>query len=204
MGWSLGCCRFCNGLAPFFVDYRHGLLSYHCSSLASITSPNGVTSIGNSAFGNCYSLGSISIPEIVTSIGNKAFYYCSSLASITIPDGVTSIGSYAFSGCSSLVNVTILDGITSIGNSAFSDCYSLASITIPSSVTSISDYAFGTCYGMAGYHLKPKTPPTMSSVNAFSGIPSDCVIYVPAGCLEAYQNATNWTTYASYMQEEPA
>lgn len=37
---------------------------------------------------------------------------------------------------------------------------------------------------------------------AFNGIPSDCIIYVPAGCLEDYQTANNWSTYASYIQEE--
>ena len=93
-------------------------------------------------------------------------------------------------------------GVTSIGDSAFSSCQSLASVTIPDSVTSIGGSAFGTCYGMAKYHLKPTTPPTLSSTNAFANIPSDCVIYVPQGCLEAYQNDTKWAKYASEMQEE--
>jgi len=57
---------------------------------------------------------------------------------------------------------------------------------------------------MAKYHLLPTTPPTLSSANAFNGIPSDCIIYVPVGSLEAYQTATNWSTYASKMREEPA
>ena len=51
----------------------------------------GVTSIGDSSFGNCTSLASITIPDSVTSIGNNAFFKCTSLASITIPDSVTSI-----------------------------------------------------------------------------------------------------------------
>ena len=54
------------------------------------------------------------------------------------------------------------------------------------------------------YHLKPTTPPSLKHANAFSGIPSTCIIYVPQGCLEAYQTATNWSTYASKMREEPA
>ena len=64
--------------------------------LASITIPQGVTSIGGSAFFYCTSLASITIPQGVTSIGTFAFYYCTSLASITIPQGVTSIGGSAF------------------------------------------------------------------------------------------------------------
>ena len=175
-----------------------------CYSLASVTIPDSATSIGNSAFNGCQSLASITIPDSVTSIGNSAFNNCYSLASVTIPDSATSIGNSAFNGCQSLASITIPDSVTSIGNSAFNSCYSLASVTIPDSVTSIGNSAFSSCYGMAKYHLKPTTPPTLSSTNAFNTIPSDCIIYVPQGCLEAYQNATNWTTYASKMQEEPA
>lgn len=92
-------------------------------------------------------------------------------------------------------NVTIRD-------CAFEGCYALASVTIPDSVTSIGDCAFEWCYGMAEYHLKPTTPPTITSTNVFHGLPSDCVIYVPSGCLSVYRSATNWSNYTNYMQEE--
>ena len=177
---------------------------YNCYSLASITIPDGVTSIGTYAFQNRYSLASITIPAGVTSIGDNAFQNYYSLASITIPDGVTSIGTYAFQNCYSLASITIPDGVTSIDSYAFYYCPSLASIIIPASVTSIGSYALYNCSGMAEYHLKPTTPPKLSNTNAFTNIPSDCIIYVPQGCLEAYQNATNWATYASKMQEESA
>ena len=198
---------YCNMLQK--VEIGSGVTSIgnyafqYCYSLSSITIPDGVTSIGNSAFSSCYSLSSISIPDGVTSIGTYAFSSCYSLSSITIPDGVTSIGSSAFSSCSSLSSITIPDGVTSIGSSTFYNCYSLSSITIPDGVTSIESSTFSNCYGVAEYHLKPTTPPTLSSTNAFKNVPSDCIIYVPKGCLETYQNATNWTTYASHIQEEP-
>ena len=207
---SIGSSAFksCSSLASITIP--DGVISIgdyafnSCSSLASITIPDSVTSIGNNVFNSCYSLASITIPDSVTSIGSNAFNLCYSLASITIPDGVTSIGSSEFSSCSSLASITIPDSVTSIGSNAFKSCSSLASITIPDSVTSIGDYVFSLCYGMAEYHLKPTTPPTLSKGSAFQNIPSDCIIYVPQGCLEAYQNATNWATYASKMQEEPA
>ena len=173
-----------------------------CPSLSGITIPGSVTSIGNSAFNGCYSLSNITIPEGVTSIGNYAFYYCYGLLSITIPDSVTGIGESVFQYCPSLSGITIPGSVTSIGNSSFGYCYSLSSITIPDSVTSIGVGAFNGCYGMAEYHLKPTTPPTLANTNAFDSIPSDCIIYVPAGSLSAYQTATNWATYADYMQEE--
>jgi hypothetical protein len=73
------------------------------------TIPEGVTSIGYSAFGDIFSplsLTSITIPNSVTSIGEWAFF-CSDLTSITIPNSVTSIGEWAFSGCSSLTSFEV-------------------------------------------------------------------------------------------------
>ena len=176
----------------------------NCYSLSSAVIPDGVTSIGGSAFSKCYSLSSAVIPDGVTSIGDGAFSYCYSLSSAVIPDSVTSIGGRAFSNCYSLSSAVIPDGVTSIGGSAFSKCYCLSSAVIPDSVTSIGGSAFSYCYGIKEYHCKPLTPPTLSSTNVFSEIPSDCIIYVPVGSLESYTTATNWLTYASYMQEEPA
>jgi len=79
----------------------------------SITIPNSVTSISESAFSGCSSLTSISIPDSVTWIGGLAFSGCSSLTSISIPDSVTWIGGFAFSGCSSLTSVTFTGTVTS-------------------------------------------------------------------------------------------
>jgi hypothetical protein len=126
---------------------------YGCSSLTSITIPQGVTSIGNYAFEGCSSLTSITIPEGVTSIGNCAFQDCSSLTSIHIPDGVTSIGGGAFDGCSYLTSISIPEGVTSIENYTFEDCSSLTSITIPEGVTSIGDFAFYDCGSLTSITL---------------------------------------------------
>ena len=189
---------------PSGVTSIGGSAFISCHSLTNITIPSGVTSIGDITFKNCSSLASITIPSSVTSIGSNAFYGCSSLASVTIPSGVTSIGTYAFDGCSSLASVIIPNGVTSFGNYVFYNCFSLASITIPNGVTNIGTHAFNSCYGMAEYHFLPITPPTLANTNAFTNIQSDCIIYVPQGSLEAYQTATNWSTYASRMQEEPA
>jgi hypothetical protein len=84
---------------------------------------------------------------------------------------------------------------------AFTNCYSLASVIIPNGVTKIYKNAFFNCYGVAEYHILPTTPPTLET-NVFQNIVSDCIIYVPVGTLSDYQAATNWSTYASHMQEE--
>ncbi len=120
-----------------------------CRALKSITIPDSVTEISGLAFYGCTSLENITIPDSVTSIRPKAFYGCSSLTSITIPNSVTIIGGGAFAGCSSLTSITIPDSVTSIVSDAFNGCSSLTSITIPDSVTSIGERAF---YNTAYYN----------------------------------------------------
>lgn len=202
---------FCYGLAsvtiPNTVTSIGNSAFNGCCNLASLIIPDSVTSIGGSEFYYCYSLANVAIPDSVTSIGSSAFNSCYNLASIIIPDNITSIGLYVFNNCYNLVSVIIPDGITSIGYNAFYYCYSLASVTVPNSVTSISSNAFYNCYGVAEYHLAPTTPPTLGSTNVFNGIPADCIIYVPYSAdhsiLETYKSASNWSNFASKMQEEP-
>jgi len=65
-----------------------------------------VTSIGAFAFWVCgSSLTSITIPEGVTSIGNTAFSECSYLTFVTLPSTLLSIGEYAFGYCEALATV---------------------------------------------------------------------------------------------------
>ena len=159
---------------------------------------SGVTSIDQQAFGTCCSLSNITIPNSVTSIGILAFQNCYSLSNITIPDGVTSISSNAFRNCYSLSSITIPNSVTSIDKQAFGTCYSLSNITIPDGVTSIGSNAFQYCYGVAHFYFLPTTPPSVSNSNAFSKIPTDCVIHVPVGSLSAYTSAKNYPSSSTY------
>lgn len=172
-----------------------------CYSLKNVVIPDTVTSIGDNTFFNCHSIQNITIPDTVTSIGNDAFKNCYSLESVVIPDGVSSISGYLFSVCSGLKNVVMPKSVTSIGSYAFSNCYSLSSVTIPNSVTSIGGNAFNSCYSMRYYDFSSFiSVPTLSNKNAFTGIPADCEILIPAALFDEWSNATNWTTYASYMK----
>lgn len=64
-----------------------------------------VREIGANAFAGCSSVTSVTIPEGVRTIGSWAFWDCTSLSSITIPKTMTGIGDHAFSNCWSLSHV---------------------------------------------------------------------------------------------------
>ena len=92
--------------------------------------PEGVKSIGDTAFVHCEVLESITLPEGLTDICDEAFYGCKVLASMIIPGSVRIIGKDAFSGCSSLKSVTIPAGVASIGTPAFLGCSCLTGIEV--------------------------------------------------------------------------
>ena len=182
------------------TDLSNGVFEY-CFNLDSITIPKGITIINTNAFYYCYTLTHISLPSSTTTLETYAFQYCVCLTDITLPNAVTIIGDSAFSNCFALAHIAISNAVTTIGANSFSSCYVLTSITIPSSVTSIGNSAFSTCYGMAEYHILPTSVPS-GGTTMFNNIQSDCVIYVPSAKLSDYQAASNWSTYASYMQGE--
>ncbi len=119
--------------------------------------------------------GDVTIPEGVTSIGPSAFYCYVGLTGVTIPDGVTSIGYSAFRNCIGLTEVVIPDSVTSIGSSAFYGCVGLTGLTIPDSVTSIEDHAFYGCGGLTNVTFLGNAPPVGSV--AFYGL-STCAASV--------------------------
>ena len=117
---------------------------WNCSSLTSITIPEGVTSIGDFAFDLCLNLTSITLPNSLTCIGSYGFA-TTDLTSITIPENVRSIGCEAFFSCDKLKKVVLPEGITRISSKTFAMCSNLTSITIPDSVTSIGKGVFFSC-----------------------------------------------------------
>ena len=140
--------NYCDIDGVLFTKDTRTLITYSKDKLQpEYIIPNGVTSIGDSAFDNCRSLTSVKLPDGVTSIGFEAFRECKSLTSISIPDSVTSIGDYAFQD-TNLTSVKLSNSMTSIGGYVFNSCGNLTNITIPDSVTSIGWGAFEDCVSL--------------------------------------------------------
>lgn len=172
----------------------------NCFSLESVKLPDTITEIGNSAFSTCRALKDINLPTSLTKIGSSAFAYCALLESVSFPSTLVTIDTGAF-GSTGMREVTIPDSVTTIGASSFSASKSLTLLTIGSGITTIGNSAFNGCYSLMAIHIKATTPPDLGTT-VFT-LTTGAKIYVPQGSLSSYQTATNWSAYASYMEEEP-
>ena len=113
------------------------------SCAGNLVIPEGVTSIGRSAFINSRNLTGVTIPSSVTSIGITAFQGDDRLTGVSLSEGLISIGQSAFYGASALTEITLPATLTSIGTWSFYRTSNLTHITFSGSgITVIPDYAF--------------------------------------------------------------
>ena len=120
---------------------------YSCDALTIVEFPNGsnLEIIGDEAFRSCKKLETFDIPSTVISLGKGAFREDENLCSIiTIPENIIVIPEYCFSSCKSLNTVIFHEHITRIEKNAFSQCYALENIdnNFPETLEFIGQYAF--------------------------------------------------------------
>lgn len=176
-----------------------GYVFSDCDSLEEIDLSNNGTEIPESPCNSCKNLKKVIMPDTLWRIGSNAFRSCYKLEKIELPNTIHTISQYAFGYCYSLKEIALPDGLTTIASGLFYSCYSLQKVVIPSAVTKIENSAFSGCYGVEDYYLYPTIPPTLSRDPAFAS--TSFTIHVPKGCLEAYQTAEYWKTYAEFMVE---
>lgn len=130
---------------PDGVTTIGGSAFYWCSGIKSVIMPNSVTDIKDGAFMWCDGMESVVFSNNLTYIGEFAFAYCYSLSSIDLPSSLTFIGNCGFRDCAISDHVVLPPGITSIEYATFANNPYLPGITIPNSVTSIGEYVFYNC-----------------------------------------------------------
>ena len=125
--------------------------------------------------------------------GLSPFYNNNSLRTVVV--NINKISTSEFYGCANLKNVQIGDGVTSIGDWAFSGCSSLKSFSFGTNVSNIGKEAFSDCTALTQLISHATTPPTCGS-HALDDINKwTCKLFVPKGCVNAYQTADQWKEF---------
>lgn len=103
-----------------------------------VTVPDGVRGIATDAFSLARTenskVTSVTLPDSVEYIAESAFGAQSELTTVNFGSGLKEIGFGAFGGCASLNNVVLPEGLKKIGDNAFAGCSSLDSISFPSTL----------------------------------------------------------------------
>ncbi len=213
IGYGLFCS--CESLTSITIPESVTSIATHafatCSSLTSITIPENVTTIDESAFSNCENL-----TEIVVNPNNST--YCSVNKSLytkdltvliqvpagyesesyDIPNGVITIGWGAFDGCTNIKSIAIPEGVTSIHDQAFLNCNGITSFTLPESVVSVGELALASSNLSEIYSLNPIAPEAKRY--SFGYDPTNIILYVPKGSVEAYAAAEGWSVFTDIRE----
>ncbi len=206
---------YCSGVTTvnFPTSLTHfGEEVFWCSYLttADLSGCTGLQTIPYHTFSDC-SLTSVSLPEGLISIGSSAFYCNQSLSSVSLPSTLISIGSSAFEVCESLTGITLPEGLKTIESSAFS-ATGLTTITLPDSLISLGSGAFdgtsisyNTFYN--AYYLPSNTNPDFALIKAISTDITDCPIsedtkVIAGGAFSGCTNLSNITLPGSITSIE--
>lgn len=183
-----------------------------CSNLTSVHLPESIRAIGNNAFENCTSLTSVNLPEGITRLPRDLFYFCWNLRSISIPSTVTNIG-YGCFAYTSITEIVIPDGMEYLRSGAFTFC-PLTKVVLPRSMTYLDDQMFETSNPYIVVVNNPEPICLIEEGEDFDGTPclyenypfgnSDlmkkCILIVPQGCKEAYENAYIWQYFGTIIE----
>ncbi len=177
----------------------------NCRNLASVTLPEGLTSIGQSAFSNS-SITSINLPSTLSSFGWYAFSG-SDLATVTIPGSVTKILRGVFQDCTKLTEVVFSEGLDEIREFAFRGCSSLSQIVFPKSLSAIQWLVFSGCSSLSSIEILKEhhsviegTPMGLLPVadDAFDeSTYENATLIVPVPSYEYYSKDSVWKKFAT-------
>lgn len=168
-----------------------------CEGLTSIRFESGseLSDIADRTFYGCTGLLSMSLPESVVGIGESAFYGCTGLLSMNLPENVTTVGKSAFYGCSGLAMMSLGESLETVGESAFQDCSALADLHLPQTANSVGNRAFYGCLSLRTVRVDNPVPPA-AYANTFSvDTYLNATLSVPSGSQEAYNMAECWYNF---------
>lgn len=185
-----------------------------CRLLRHLDLPYRLEKVGHFAFQNCTQLDSLFIPQSVYDWAFDAIQLCTGLRSIKVSPGnpvydsrddcnclIHTADNHLLSGGSECV---IPNNIVTTGNISFYGT-SWKNLFIPASLMTIGSWTFAGAFISDAVYLESPVPPRYDYEGGrFAVMPSNVLIYVPYGSLEAYRHAYGWEDLADNIREYPA
>lgn len=196
-------------ILPESIERIQSYAFKNCCGLYSINIPQHVQFIGKGAFFNCRYLNEMYLPNSLSSIGQSPFAYDKFDSFEIAPDNpffqiknnalLNKDGKILHSmqyKCKGEYQVP--HGVEVIEQQAFVKCCMITSLILPSSLKQIKSDAFIECYSLTDVYSHATTAPTLN--NGFDTSVSNCILHVPAGCIEEYQQK-GWTMFAQIVDD---
>lgn len=143
-----------------FKTAEDGMLVECTGNIPRLLLADGITSVGEEAFGDSNLLTEVIFPKTVQAIGRRAFAGCKWLRKVESADGVKKIGEQAFLGCGRLETAEFSENLQELGARAFEHCTSLREILLPEGLVEIPPRAFYRCHSLA----KVQIPSTLKRI----------------------------------------
>lgn len=193
-----GLLQDCNSLRCVNVPSSSAYyLVMRCTTITTVALGENVAFVNSGQFRECKALRRIRAKPSLQWTEGYGVYQDSSLSEVS---GIFNNTPNALHRCMALRKITLGEGTSVVAANTFNDCRSLTNLVFPSPVTSIGANAFASCVAMDYYDFTACTAiPTLANANAFTSIPDDCKIRVPASLVDDWKAATNWATYADHI-----
>lgn len=149
-GAFIMCKKITSVTIPDSVEIINETAFEDCVRLESVRLPSGLSELSDSVFNHCKCLEKIKLPEKLKKISARAFAY-SGIKEITIPKSVKRFGDNIFYN-STLEKITLPEGLKTIPNGFLSNTR-IKEIEIPDSVRTIAYRAFEECKQLKGIKL---------------------------------------------------
>lgn len=190
-----------------FDSNGNGTIWQNCVSLKALVIPSGTTKITGYSINSCTNIKYISLPKTLTTSCNLIDAATNRmLRKLAYPSAATTPDRPAY-GCTSLTHFAAPGTYTTVQSNYLRDCPLVKRVTIPATVTSVQTFALYPCINMEEIHFLSTTPPSLAGASNMFSTSDRLSIYVPYSAdhsiLNAYKTATNWSSFASYIEEEP-
>ncbi len=181
----------------------------NCSGLYELQIPDNLKQIRGYAFSNCRYLDDVFLPKSLNYVGENPFEYDKfdhfvidsnnqnfeivNYALISKDGKSLYLMQYKCKG-----EYQVPYGVEVIEQQAFVKCCMITSLILPSSLKQIKSDAFIECHSLTDVYSHATKAPALN--NGFDTSVSNCILHVPAGCIEEYQQK-GWTMFAQIVDD---